>query len=153
MPQSKKNSETFAKCLQESPRRQYCQHRQFSDFYLSLQVLGVGILASAASEVKCDELDSLAESNGINTGFSGNDLCNAAKDNTGIAMGVLVVIGVFIVTLPLIYLYWWIVVNSLRKRIVEDKRQILPVQQPVVFATTQQPPPYPTGYQDDLSKY
>ena len=99
-------------------------------------------MGTVAAQTNCDDFGSTEQL----SGFTGNDLCDVVKDNTGIGVGVLVALIVIILVLPMAYLYWWIVVNSLRKRIVEMKRQILPVQQPMVFAT-QQVPAY-GGYQD-----
>ena len=69
-----------------------------------------------------------------------------AVADTGIGTGVIVTIIGIILVLPVAYLYWWIVVYSLRSRIMEMEMQILPVQQPVVLvpATQQLPPGYTT---------
>ena len=78
---------------------------------------------------------------------NGQNLCNALAEGSGIGIGIIVAIMVVIIILPLIYLYWWIVVNSLRKRIMEERAAVLPIQQggPVVFAT-QNPPGYGEKY-------
>ena len=102
-------------------------------------------MGTVASQTNCNDFDSTDTLNGWN----GNDLCDAVKANTGIGTGVIVVLIVIILVLPMAYLYWWIVVNSLRRSIVEMKRQILPVQQPVVLVpATQQLPPGYTAYPD-----
>ena len=71
-------------------------------------------------------------------------LCDSSH-NIGIGASIIVTILV----LPMPCLYWWLVVNSLRWRIMEMKMQILPVQQPVVLVpATQQVPPGYTAYPD-----
>ena len=57
-----------------------------------------------------------------------------------------------VIILPIVYIYWWIVVNSLRKSLVMRNMGVLPMQQPVMLIqqphtmapvdTTSQPPPY-----------
>ena len=57
-----------------------------------------------------------------------------------------------VIILPIVYIYWWIVVNSLRKSLVIRNMGVLPMQQPVMLIqqpntmapvdTTGQPPPY-----------
>ena len=118
---------------------------QLADSYLFKKVRGAVTLGTLASQTNCNDFDSTDTLNGWN----GNDLCDAVKANTGIGTGVIVVLIVIILVLPMAYLYWWIVVNSLRRSIVEMKRQILPVQQPVVLVpATQQLPPGYTAYPD-----
>ena len=117
---------------------------QLADSYLFKKVRGAVTLGTLASQTNCNDFDSTDTLNGWN----GNDLCDAVKANAGIDTGVIVVLIVIILILVLnvAYLYWWNVVNSLRRSIVEMTRQILPVQQPVVLvpATQQLPPGYTT---------
>ena len=59
-----------------------------------------------------------------------------------------------VIILPIIYIYWWVVVNSFRKSVVMRNMGVLPIQQPVMIIqqqqpntmapvdTTSQPPPY-----------
>ena len=92
-----------------------------------------------AANVNCEDI-----SNQLQNGLNGQDLCNTVTTNTGIGVGVIVTIIIIIVLLPLIYLYWWIVVNSLRKRIMEERTAILPIQQQPPYG---QMPPNPPGYE------
>ena len=118
---------------------------QLADSYLFKKVRGAVTLGTLASQTNCNYFDSADTLNGWN----GNDLCDGVKANTGIGIGVIVVLIVIILVLNVAYLYWWNVVNSLRRSIVEMKRQILPVQQPVVLVpATQQLPPGYTAYPD-----
>ena len=58
--------------------------------------------------------------------FSGgsNDCSNAA----GGLLGALIVFAVMAFIMPIISIYFWIVVNSLRKKIVESRAHVLPMQ-------------------------
>ena len=52
-----------------------------------------------------------------------------------------------VVVLPIVYIYWWVVVNSLRKSIVMRNMGVLPMtQQPVVLIQSQQPNAMPPIY-------
>ena len=44
-----------------------------------------------------------------------------------------------VVILPIVYIYWWVVVNSLRKSIVMRNMGVLPMQQQPVMLIQQQP--------------
>ena len=58
--------------------------------------------------------------------FSGgsNDCSNAAAAGVGL----LIVVAVMAFIMPIISIYFWIVVNSLRKKIVESRGHVLPMQ-------------------------
>ena len=58
--------------------------------------------------------------------FSGgsNDCSNAAEAGVGL----LIVVAVMAFIMPIISIYFWIVVNSLRKKIVESRAHVLPMQ-------------------------
>ena len=52
----------------------------------------------------------------------------------GGVIGTLVVFAVIAFILPVISIYFWIVVNSLRKKIIESRRFVMPIQaQPPSF--------------------
>ena len=59
----------------------------------------------------------------LNSGGS-NDCSNAA----GGLLGLLIVVAVMAFIMPIISIYFWIVVNSLRKKIVESRGHVLPMQ-------------------------
>ena len=52
-----------------------------------------------------------------------------------------------VVILPIVYIYWWVVVNSLRKSIVMRNMGVLPMHQQPVMLIQQQPNTMPpVGY-------
>ena len=53
-----------------------------------------------------------------------NDCSNAA----GGLLGLIIVVAVMAFIMPIISIYFWIVVNSLRKKIVESRAHVLPMQ-------------------------
>ena len=59
----------------------------------------------------------------LNSGGS-NDCSNAA----GGLLGLLIVVAVMAFIMPIISIYFWIVVNSLRKKIVQSRGHVLPMQ-------------------------
>ena len=56
--------------------------------------------------------------------FSGDDCSNAKAAG----IGLLIVVAVMAFIMPIISIYFWIVVNSLRKKIVESRGHVLPMQ-------------------------
>jgi len=66
-----------------------------------------------------------------------NDCSNAA----GGLLGLIIVVAVMAFIMPIISIYFWIVVNSLRKKIVESRAHVLPMQaHPQAFMAGNQQP-------------
>jgi len=92
--------------------------------------------------------------------FSGGS--NDCSDAVEAGVGIVIVVAVMAFIMPIISIYFWIVVNSLRKKIVESRGHVLPMQahpqafmagnqQPVMIQQpmTMAPPGYtmePNGY-------
>ena len=58
--------------------------------------------------------------------FSGGS--NDCSDAAEAGVGLLIVVAVMAFIMPIISIYFWIVVNSLRKKIVESRGHVLPMQ-------------------------
>ena len=73
------------------------------------------------------------------------DTSDCGNGDTAVAGGavILAATGLYIVVMAILYIYFWVVVSSLRKKVIESGSSILPVmaQQPV-FVMAPQPPGY-----------
>lgn len=65
------------------------------------------------------------------------DSQDPATTYLGVGIGAMILAMIVIVILPLIYIYFWIVVNSLRKSITQERLGVLPHAQNQVWVTQQ----------------
>ena len=78
-------------------------------------MVGVGIAAVTSGTV--DELDDVGTALG------------------GVVIAYTVIVALFVLILDGVYIYFWIVVNSLCKSLMEERLAVLPTQQQVIVST------------------
>ena len=88
----------------------------------------------------CDDTNDWLENNDL----EGYEHCNndSVNDMQTVKTALLASIAIVII-MPIVYIYWWVVVNSLRKSVVMRSMGVLPMQaghQPVMIIQHQQQP-------------
>ena len=67
------------------------------------------------------------------TSVTGDDVGTALG---GVVIALTVIMTLFVLIMDGVYIYFWIVVNSLRKSLMEERLAVLPTQQQAIVVST-----------------
>jgi len=133
--------------------------------FIGLLLVIIAVLVGAAwlgavQSAGCNDVEKALSGHGFNTNAAGCD------EVVGIGSGILIGTAIVAFILPVVSIYFWIVVNSLRKRILESRAMVMPmiIQQPAFVnqgpmvqfqqpITTAPPPGYNMDPGYDPEKY